>query len=310
MDSPGFDKPDMSESSNQHRVIDVQRSWAMKPELMGSKDKFWYRDPRPPGKMWLFKYPRENTGEHWAEKLSSEVASQLSIPHARVELGIFENQLGSVCQSFTQDAMLLVHGNELLSKVFSSYGSGPKRHQSKHTLDNIWAAVDNCFVKKEGANEAKGLLAEYMVLDALIGNTDRHHENWGILRMRIDDKWWGNLAPSFDHASSLGRELMDEKRKTILANNHIGRYAERGRGGIFLSEDDRRAPSPIELVRRARVSNPEFFLPALARLEEFDEIAPFNLVNRVPNDWMSATAKEFAAALMCYNLKCLKEMSQ
>lgn len=300
----------MLESSTQFRVIDVQRDRDSEPEQMGSRDKFWFRDPDSPSKKWLFKYPRQNTDEHWAEKLSCEVASRLSIPHARVELGLFEGQQGSVCQAYTQDTGLLVHGFQLLSKVVSSYGSGRKWNQSEHTLDNIWSAVDNCFVKREDANEVKVRLAEYMVLDALIGNTDRHHENWGILRMRIDGKWWGSLAPSFDHASSLGRELMDEKRKTILANNHIGRYAERGRGGIFLSENVRRAPSPMELVRQASVSNPELFLPALAKLEEFDEITPYNLVKRVPNDWMSATAKEFAAALMCYNYQCLKALRQ
>ena len=28
---------------------------------------------------------------------------------------------------------------------------------------------------------AKSSLAEYMVLDALIGSTDRHHDSWGLL---------------------------------------------------------------------------------------------------------------------------------
>ncbi len=71
-------------------------------------------------------------------------------------------------------------------------------------------------------------LASYLVLDALIGNTDRHHENWGFLGqvlVNIDEvseaarlvKQGGyDIAPSFDHASSLGRELPDEKRIDIL----------------------------------------------------------------------------------------------
>jgi serine/threonine protein kinase HipA of HipAB toxin-antitoxin module len=41
----------------------------------------------------------------------------------------------------------------------------------------------------------------YLVLDALIGHTDRHEENWGVIEGITGAK---RLAPSFDHASSLG----------------------------------------------------------------------------------------------------------
>lgn len=40
--------------------------------------------------------------------------------------------------------------------------------------------------------------AGLLVFDALVGNTDRHHENWAI----VEDT--GLLAPSFDHGASLG----------------------------------------------------------------------------------------------------------
>ena len=63
------------------------------------------------------------------------------------------------------------------------------------------------------------LIADYMVLDALIGNTDRHHENWGILRTRVDGQWEDKVAPSFDHASLLGRELQDVRREKLLVEN-------------------------------------------------------------------------------------------
>lgn len=50
----------------------------------------------------------------------------------------------------------------------------------------------------------------YLILDALIGNTDRHHDNWGVLVTSEDGKFRYHLAPTFDHASSLGRELSRE----------------------------------------------------------------------------------------------------
>lgn len=43
------------------------------------------------------------------------------------------------------------------------------------------------------------------MLDALVANLDRHHENWGIV---VDPSGLlpTELAPTFDHASSLGDE--------------------------------------------------------------------------------------------------------
>lgn len=44
--------------------MEVHPHWATKPEQMGSKDKFWYRDPDDPNECdWLFKYPTEHTGQ-------------------------------------------------------------------------------------------------------------------------------------------------------------------------------------------------------------------------------------------------------
>lgn len=40
-------------------------------EPMGTKQKYWLS--RENQDQWLFKIPRENTGEHWAEKVAYEL---------------------------------------------------------------------------------------------------------------------------------------------------------------------------------------------------------------------------------------------
>ena len=277
---------------------------------MGSKDKFWYLHPTEEEEYWLFKYPRFNTGEHWAEKIAAEVAALLEIPHARVELATLAEDKGSVTKSFVQEGQELVHGNQMLKRAVHGYDPEKEFRQSSHTLANIWQVMDSVFGESEHAEKAKSRLAEYVVLDALIGNTDRHHENWGILRWERKGYHWVDLsvAPSFDHASSLGRELQDERRDRILAENGIGDYAEKGRGAIYWSETDRRGPSPLELVRRTTRSYPDLFRPALTKLEKLDGGSVDDLVNRVPSDWMSSSARKFAIALMHYNLEQLQEL--
>lgn len=57
----------------------------------------------------------------------------------------------------------------------------------------------------------------------------------------------------------------------------------------------------IALVRRGTDTHPDFFRPALAKLEKLDESVLRRLVNRVPDDWMTPSAREFASALLCYS---------
>lgn len=168
--------------------------------------------------------------------------------------------------------------------------------------------MDRVFVEAQAAERAKSRLAEYLVLDALIGNTDRHHENWGTLRRRKDNHWEGFVAPSFDHASSLGRELRDRHRERILAEDRIGDYVRKGRGAIYWSEEDRYGLSPLELVRRAAREYSGLFVPTLTRLGRLDGRALEALVRRVPPDWMSPLAQEFAILLMYHSLEELQEI--
>ena len=296
----------MSESFH---IVTVQPQWILHDEAMGTKSKFWYLEPNVEGE-WLFKYAQENTGQHWAEKIAAEVAGKLRTYHARVELAEFEGKRGTVTESFAREGRELRHGNEILAITVSDYDSRKRFHQSKHTLDNIWSALDRVFPRRESANRAKLLFADYLSLDALIGNTDRHHENWGLLVRRGTNGFRGFLAPSFDHASSLGRELVDERRNRFLAEGRVENYSERGRGGIYWTVDETHGPSPVELVRRAASRYPELFHPALAKMRALREDDLDMIVERVPVAWMSSSAREFAVGLMKYNLDQLRSILQ
>ncbi len=313
--------------SDFYPIITVEPEWVLEGEDMGSKEKFWYRAGIDK-KGFLFKYPRKHTGEHWAEKIAAEVAACLDILHASVDLAEFRGERGSATTSFAYGLFrMLTHGNQLLGRAVPSYDPEVQFHQSAHTLENIWVTLDRTFVKLEDITPVKRQFAEYVVLDAVIGNTDRHHENWGEIRIlrslrkprglrapgigrhrRTEYGWEQSLAPSFDHASSLGRELRDDRRERLMAEDRVGRYAEKGHGGIYWSPDERRGPSPLELVRRATRTYPDLFRPALAKLDRLDTGSLRNIIDRVPSDWMSPSARKFALALMCYNLDQLRQL--
>jgi hypothetical protein len=294
-----------------YSVLEVQREWVLAREAMGSKEKFWYRAEES-GPEWLFKLPQPNTGQHWAEKIAAELAACLDIPHGRVELAVFDGCLGSAAESFAHGGRNLFHGNQILAGKVLGYDPARRFRQADHTLGNILLALDKLFLDSGAAERAKTQFATYLVLDAAIGNTDRHHENWGIPRERVGARWLGELAPSFDHASSLGREMLDEApgkcRRRLLSETRIGAYTEKATGAIYWDPADKRGLSPLELVRRAARIHPGLLRPALDRLERLDLAKVAAVVERIPEDWMTPLAREFAVELAGHNLHQLRSI--
>ncbi len=281
-------------------------------EGMGSKPKFWFRRE---GARWLFKEAREGTGEDWAEKVVAEVARIAEIPAATVELAEFKGRRGCACLSFANPdkAETLIHGNEILAGHVLGYDPAKKFHQSDHTLAHIVEALRRMFPDAARHDGVLAVLGTYLVLDALVGNTDRHHENWGILtRSRALEggavEITTEVAPSFDHASSLGRELLDEGRRQFLAQGRVANYVRRGHGAIFQSTTDRRGVNPLALVEIGVQTQPRFFVPALQRLKGVQLARLQATVDDAPEVRMTGPAKEFAKSFMAYTYEALTKL--
>ncbi len=280
---------------------------SLRYEEMGSKTKFWFEFENHPDDIWLLKFPRKNSGEHWAEKIAENLCSILEIEHAIVELAEYDSSQVSISKNFVSNC-ILHHGNEFLPYVVTNYDADKTYKQSDHRLDNIFRALEFAFTKYEPIIEidvAKSQFAEYLVLDALIGNTDRHHENWGLLVNHTETPSKCNLAPTFDHASSLGRELLDSKREWFLNEGRVGKYSNKARGAVYWSESDDHGPAPLDLVRLACQKYPDILQPALNKLSVIDINQIRFVVDRVPEPWMTNSARNFATELMSYNLESL-----
>ena len=296
-------------------ILTVHETQIVGDEQLGSKNKFWYESD---GDRWLFKEAREIvegefTGEDWSEKLAAEIASVLQIPAARVELAEYRGRRGSASKRFLNSAnQSLVHGNEILSGMIVGYDRDKKLHQHDHTLANIVAAFENFLPGNEPLRVAVlKQLAEYLVLDALVGNTDRHHENWGVI-VQIDlETSTGfdlRVAPSFDHASSLGRELLDTRRAQCLQRGAIESYVRGGRGGIYIQSSDRFGANPLHLIEYAAEAYSTFFRPALNKVKSVHPESLIALVDAVPDARISEVAREFAKEFLRCSLRILSRL--
>lgn len=279
-------------------------------ETVGSKRKFWYADRRL-----LFKENRAGTGEDWAEVVAAEVAGLLGIPHAYYELaeicGGGSTVLGVVSRNFCSPDADLVLGNELLLQDDPRYPMEgvAKFRVAAHTIDRVVQSIRSKallppqgWAVEVGIESAVDVFAGYLMLDALVGNTDRHHENWGAISIR-DRRLF--LAPTFDHASSLGCHLTDAERKRRLVTKDGAytpeAYASKARSALYETEMARRPLVTLEAFLAATARAQPAGLAWLRKLSDVPATVLVNIVEAVPPGRASAVTVEFAKRMILFN---------
>lgn len=284
------------------------------PEALGTKPKFWYQNNF--GEFLLYKQGRPDTGEHWAEKVSCEIAALLGLPHAHYELAHWKGRNGVVSPTFVPSGGRLILGNELIAKlVHSEYALHAKRFQAKqHTVRTVmgllrasWIAPPIGFQLPVELRNVQDIFVGYLLLDAFIGNQDRHHENWGLI-LQLSSQSANpiiTLAPTYDHASSLGRNERDEERLRRLRTRDRGssleHYVQRAESAFFLNPNTARPLSTIAAFQEAARIAPraaDYWLGCLdgVTLEKCRDV-----VASVPQQEMSPAAREFALRMLRLN---------
>lgn len=295
-------------------ILEVDPTWRRGIEDMGSKPKFWFRYQN---EMWLFKQARPNTGEHWAEKVASEIAELLGLPTHEVQIARYEGRIGCAVKFFLKKNEILVHGNELLGGAIKGYDKDKQRGQADHNFSNIVETIEKWFPGKFRKSASLNLVG-YFVFDALVGNTDRHHENWGMLlkpvKVPAADRQTGEqmrfkvaLAPTFDHGSSLGRELLDERVQFLLAEpKGVQRYIRKATtGGIFENGQARKGLAPMALVELIAVTYPRLVMPWRNRIAALPEDFAVPLLAGVPESCMSQASRDFVLAFLSESRKMI-----
>jgi hypothetical protein len=295
-------------------IIEVSKGAPNRQEQLGTKPKFWYDDDDLG--LCLFKETRFNTGEDWAEKIAAYLCEVLGIPHAQYELAMWQGKRGVITRALHQETERLFLGNELLASNLPGYGEETSRRgiNRQHTLENVL----NCLsvyppprdtVMPIGVSNAAEALLGYLMLDALIGNTDRHHENWGCIAASNGSDV--RLAPTYDHASSLGRELTDQRRETMLTTRDkyqtVAAYctSRRSRSALYLTEQDKFSMSMSEAFFLGGKRFPEAAHGWLERLATLTIDKIHEGFSKIPAERISGPSVEFGVQVILYNQRRL-----
>ncbi|RUR80778.1 hypothetical protein ACF3DV_05415 [Chlorogloeopsis fritschii PCC 9212] len=150
-----------------------------------------------------------------------------------------------------------------------------------------------------GIQTAVEVFVGYLLLDAWIGNGDRHHESWGFVRNKptFTSGETVHLAPTYDHASSLGRDLSDEQRQ----KRSVEAYANKCFSAFYSSVDDKKPLKTFDLFYQVAHAYPQAAHIWLERLESVSRANILTIFSRIPNTHISSIAAEFAQKILEFN---------
>jgi hypothetical protein len=272
-------------------------------EPLGTKEKFWVLNPidRHP---WLFKFARtvggQTRGEDWAEWVVHTLAKEIGIPTAEVRPAGYDGRRGIVSKSVIEpgSSQRLVHGNSLLAENSDVYDPRARRENPEYTVAAVYDSLRGVsappdipsFVGLSGFD----VWAGYLLLDALVGGRDRHHENWAV----ISDQEGRSLSPSFDHGNALGFQESDTKRnRCVEAPELLGQWASRGRSHHFAGK-----PDLVELAHSAlQMASDSARSLFFETTKGLDDNVMRSIVECVPIDIMSHDARNFAIVMVEHN---------
>lgn len=186
--------------------------------------------------LYYFKEPKEKyPWEFWNEIIAYKVGSALGFNVLKYEVAVLEDIAGCLSKSMTENPLQeLIHGQQVLLRMLPEF-------ETKKGSDHTFQLVEYFF---NSTNEQSHQLIihdfiEMLVFDAIIGNRDRHQQNWAIIReikiqARVSKNFLNRLkkkdspplivinavfSPFFDNGNCLAYNIIEENLDGFLTDN-------------------------------------------------------------------------------------------
>ena len=170
----------------------------------GMLRKCWHRENDV---IYLYKgsIPRYANGglEALNEVYASQIAAAMGLAHVEYKLTTFHDQLVSACPLFTSEQVGYMPISGLLKETISR--DELILYNTQQDLASLYGIIP---------------FSDMMIFDALIHNTDRHLNNFGVLIDNESNRILGP-APLFDHGNSLFYNVTEDEYSDLDAVKDI-----------------------------------------------------------------------------------------
>ena len=175
------------------------------------------------GEQYMLKFPpfptinkeMSYTNSCISEYIGCKVFESVGIPVQETVIGTYtskgKEKIVVACKDFTSQGITLQDFSSLKNRIIDS-----ERNGYGTELADILSTID-----EQTAMDSETLKTRFwdmFIVDALIGNWDRHNGNWGFLYNNATDEV--TLAPVFDCGSSLYPQADEDLMKKILSDKN------------------------------------------------------------------------------------------
>lgn len=183
----------MTDSSPKYLIID---EWERLYEIntSGTRSKFVVLSPT--NDIFYFKTSlkkivegkvvKEFPSEFWSEIVASQLGHMLNLPVLHYDIAAYKGTLGCISKNMAKDDEEITEGVRIIANVMPSFPVDPD-YKQKHFLDLVQKSL-----ARIGISKFRRIVIEMLLFDCIIGNTDRHSENWALIKknkalLKLDD---------------------------------------------------------------------------------------------------------------------------
>lgn len=235
-----------------------------------SKPRKWPAYIAKVGHKW---YPNESITEHLLTKLGQILGLQM----AESSLVSAHGQVRFLSEYFLRPNQSLVHGAEIFAGYLEDEEFVEEVDRHGATQDIFTFQFIREAVREQFRDQARSILANYtkmLAFDAIVGNHDRHHYNWGVVvHERRRHKPY--FSPIYDSARALFWNDPEFKLKCIAKHpdpnqlsNFIRRYVNKSRPKTGWDGEDN--PNHFDLIRKIAENYPDL-RPVLSNIR-YDQL--------------------------------------
>lgn len=229
----------------------------------------------------FFKYEGNDylVSEACAEKISYEIACILGYECAKIELANDDKGVLGVlnylfidvgnCEHMDAVSYLNIHDNQRAQFYTIS--------NIKKTLDELDKKMFLDFIK-------------IMIFDALIGEQDRHEENWGITILETGYK----VSPLYDNGCSLLREFKNNNfaEQFYSGKKDFEAYINRSRT-ILYKEDNKTKYKHFELIKYLNEHYHDEVQEEIKQLNKLTDEKIENIISKIPDELLTKIHREY-----------------
>ena len=146
---------------------------------------------------------------HLSEFLGSHIFELLGFNVHKTYLGKYKGEFVVACKDFVINGYEFVPFNDVGESTIET-----DKETYQYTYEDIVLLLEKNR-KITNVDETISIFFEMYMVDALLGNFDRHGANWGFLKK--ENKY--QLAPIFDNGSCLFPQLVNEDEMNYILNN-------------------------------------------------------------------------------------------